>query len=151
MHDFLCGKEKNSSMDFNFMSTEPQGGYRSNSRQIVTLGTFFESDSNVGYVKLETLKDLLRHLETAHSFRNQYSRFFDCANEGHNVRGPVVKRTQRENQKDYIFLNMRRGRTQSEMTIYLFDNLEKFIRDYADGRISIDFNWNDLVEFCNNH
>lgn len=138
-------------MDFNFMSTELQGSYPRNNRNIVTLGAFFESEDNIGYVKLENVKALIKQLETAYNFRKQYSTFFDCAKEGHFIHGPIERRTQRQNQKDYIFLNMRRGRMNSETTVYLFDRLEKFIRDYAERRISIDFNWNDIVEFCNNH
>lgn len=137
--------------DFSFMSTEPQGGYPRKNNKIITLGSFFESEDNNGYVKIDNFKRLVKQLEVAHNFRKQYCTFFDCVKQGHLINGPIVKRTQRQNQKDYIFLNMKRGRMTSEATVYLFDNLEKFIQDYANRRISIDFNWNDLVEFCNNH
>jgi hypothetical protein len=138
-------------MDFNFMTTDPQGGDRGNNNNVVTLSTFFESGDNNGYVKLDTFKALIKQLEKAHNYRKHYTTFFDCVKQGHLINGPVVRRTQRQNQKEYIFLNMKRGRMTSEAIVYLFDNLEKFITDYAERRISIDFNWKDLVEFCENH
>ncbi len=137
--------------DFNFMSERPLGGSPQNNRNTVTIGDFFESEDNTGYVKLETFRALVKQLETAHGYRKHYTNFFNCAKEGHLINGSIVKRTQPQNQRDYIFLNMKRGRMTSETTVYLFDNLEKFIKDYAERRISIDFNWDDLVEFCNNH
>lgn len=138
-------------MNFDFITEEPQGGYRKRGVTEVTISEFFESEDNVGYVKLDNFKMLLAKLKQAPKLANQYKTFFNCANQQHGILGTVEKKTNRTNQKDYIHLNFKKGLMQGKATVYLFDNMEKFVNDYANSRITINFNWDALVEFCDNH
>ncbi len=138
-------------MNFNFITTEPQGGYRRKGVTEVTISEFFESEDNIGYAKLDNFKMLLAKLKQAPKLANQYKTLFNCARQQHGVLGTVEKKTHQTNQQDYIHLNMKKGRMESRATIYLFDNMEKFVNDYAHRRISINFNWDELLEFCENH
>jgi len=138
-------------MNFDFITTGSQGGYRRKGVTEVTISKFFESGDNIGYVKLDTFKSMLSKREQSPAFVEQYQKLFNCSNEEHDLLGRVVVKIHKTNLQNYIHLNFTRGRMKSEATIYLFDNIEKFINDYANKLIKVNFTWNELVEFCESH
>ena len=138
-------------MVFTFIN-KPENGKRKNSRKLITVENFFESEENVGYMKPTTLLALMEQLRRdAPGLYAQYHNFFGCVKEGFTIRNTVQKQTHRVNLSDYYHLRFSRGKQFVPTTVYEIEGLGRFITDYASGSIEIDFTLAELIEASKNH
>jgi len=132
-------------MNFRFLN--PGSEEKNKGRCIVNKETFFESKDNVGYFNRNTFSEMMTQMKTsAPRLYKQYKNCFTCLHDGFTIRNAVTKQSHLVNQQDYYYLIFTKGRVRIECTIYDVENIGKFIKDYADGLINIDFTLDDLIE-----
>jgi hypothetical protein len=117
---------------------------------LVTKSSFFNSDDRVAYFDPSTFNELVHELKTnAPALFNQFNEMFECFKERATVTFGRKRRIHTEHGSAYYHLKMRKGNYESEATIYEVEGLGRFIKDYIDGIISIDFTLDELIEEAN--
>ena len=136
-------------MKFNFIDG-PEGTNNNRGRVSITVQNFFQSEGNVGYMEKQTFGPMMDQIKSKiPALFYKYSEAFLAMKEDMIVANMLDVKQHQINKSDYIFLKLRRGNQRIEAPIYLVGNMEKFLRDYADRKIKIDFTLAELIEEAN--
>lgn len=75
----------------------------------------------------------------------QLGQFIDFAKHGINVTGSLIKRKDKGG-RPYVFTNFLRGKATTGTKIILTPWMDEFINSYIDGRLTINFTLDELIE-----
>lgn len=75
----------------------------------------------------------------------QLGQFFGFLKNGINVTGSLIKRNDKGD-RQYIFTNFLRGKATTGTKIILTPWMDEFVNSYVDGRITINFTLDELIE-----
>jgi hypothetical protein len=115
----------------------------SGSTRLVTAKGFLGKDGSTGYFKPDELLDYARSLREPEI--EQADQTFQCVNAGLRTTGSFVTRVDKGG-RQYTYLTFNKINASVGLKVILEGGMKQFINDYQDGKISIDFTLEQLVE-----